>query len=72
MPAPDPLTQSQITKLTARSGVSRSGAARIGAVGKTYQMKPGSGRLIWDRLRQIRPLDGDPAATAVSWVTGRE
>lgn len=63
------ITESELAQITARAGVMRAGTARAGSAPKSYELKPSSGEIIWNR---DLPQDGAPATTAPNWTTGRE
>lgn len=60
---------SQLAQLTSRAGLLRAGTGRAGAHGKSYELKPSSGEIIWQRPVAT---DGNPDDTAASWTTERE
>lgn len=65
-----PLSESNLSEITARAGVLRAGTGRAGSLAKSYELRAdGSGQFIWQR-----PVanDGDPDDTAGSFTTVRE
>lgn len=68
------LTSTEPVGTTARLGVMRLGATRLGGVLKSSQMKPGTGIYAWVRSDGLNGdvNDGQPPVAAnAGWTTGR-
>ncbi len=68
------ITSTEPVGTTARLGVMRLGASRLGAIARASQLKPGTGVYAW--VRSDGPggntNDGQPPVAANnSWTTGR-
>jgi len=63
------ITLSQLAQITARAGVGRAGTMRAGCAPKSYELKPASGEILWNRPTAS---DGNPATTASNWTNVRE
>lgn len=67
------LASEQLSWITARLGVARLGAFRLGEVGPAGDLKENvaatGGQVIWDR---DVPNDGNPDNTAVAYTTVRD
>lgn len=68
------LTSNEPIGTTARLGVLRLGAGRLGAIPRTTQLKPGTGLYAWVRSDGAGPALNDgrpPGAQTGGWTTGR-
>ncbi len=60
----------ELAWITARVGLARVGASRMGAAPKLYEMKDdATGQIIWNR---DRTNSGDPDDTNENWTNVRE
>jgi len=62
------IQKSNLSQITARAGVLRAGTGRAACVPPTWELKPASGELIWNRPTE---KDGNPSALAPAWTHGR-
>lgn len=63
------LVSDNMTQLTARCGLARSGASRMYAAPVAAQLESPTGRLVFHRATDS---DGDPIYSTATWTTGRE
>jgi hypothetical protein len=60
------ITSDNLSKITARLGLGRLAASRLGCAPVASQLKPGaSGELI---LKRENDLDGDPVYSVATWT----
>lgn len=63
------ITSDNMTQLTARCGLARSGASRMYAAPRVDHLEPVTGRIVFHRDTD---KDGDPIYSTATWTTGRE